>query len=155
MFWDEPDSRSRQDLLEQIAFITGDDIQQTAEITRAYDLTYREARLLLVLKNASGRTLSRETLIRRLYDDRLEDEVPDLKMIDIWICKLRKKLPDSMTIKTSWCVQSRGRATAMSSSSTGLCWVASPKPAPARSRLPGVMAECGKSTSPSIRTIGI
>jgi two-component system cell cycle response regulator CtrA len=55
------------------------------------DLTGKERDILLLLASSPGRVLTKEMLLNQLYTDGVEDE-PCLKIIDVFICKLRKKL---------------------------------------------------------------
>jgi len=63
-------------------------------------LTVKEYRLLEVLMLRPNRVFHQETFIAKLYD---MDE-PDCKIVDVYICKLRKKLREVGVepIKTSW-----------------------------------------------------
>ncbi|CUX82154.1 MAG: two-component system, cell cycle response regulator CtrA [Roseibaca calidilacus] len=66
-------------------------------------LTFREYALLEALALRKGRTLEKETLLSLLYGG--IDE-PNVKIIDVFICKLRKKLSDALDgdcpIHTVW-----------------------------------------------------
>jgi two-component system cell cycle response regulator CtrA len=52
-------------------------------------LTVKEYSILELLSLRKGTTLSKETLLNHLYDGMDE---PELKIIDVFVCKLRKKL---------------------------------------------------------------
>lgn len=72
----------------------------------AVRLTGKEFVLLSILARAKGRHVTKETLLSRMYVDGVE-EVPELKIIDVFICKLRKKLADThpdreQFIETLW-----------------------------------------------------
>jgi two-component system cell cycle response regulator CtrA len=64
--------------------------QKTAEVrgTRVH-LTGTEYRILELLSLRKGTTLTKEMLLTQLYGGM---DVPELKIIDVFICKLRKKL---------------------------------------------------------------
>jgi two-component system cell cycle response regulator CtrA len=48
----------------------------------------------------NNRSPRRETFMTALFSDRI-DEPPDVKIIDVWICKMRRKLqPFGIEIKT-------------------------------------------------------
>lgn len=65
-------------------------------------LTGHEAMLLTRLAEVFPRMVSKEALLEWLYQLSADDE-PDLKIIDVWICKLRKKLkPLGIRIDTTW-----------------------------------------------------
>ena len=58
-----------------------------------------------MLMNANGRTLSKENLLNGLYQLKAfaDEDVPEIKIIDVFICKLRKKItPLGITIGTAW-----------------------------------------------------
>ncbi len=64
-----------------------------------FDLTLTEGRLLSIL--VAGRIKSKSAIHELLYFERVNP--PDIKIIDIYLCKLRKKLrPYSITISTLW-----------------------------------------------------
>lgn len=64
-------------------------------------LTQNEHSILLSLQQAAPRIRSKEQLLVDLYWD--EHEEPEIKIIDVWICKLRKKLrPLGVKIDTVW-----------------------------------------------------
>ncbi len=70
------------------------------------ELTGKETLLLLILASAPGRTFSKEGLLAQMYAGGVEDE-PELKIIDVFVCKVRKKLaeihPDAEgLIETVW-----------------------------------------------------
>ena len=55
------------------------------------DLTSKEVQILELLALRKGATISKTQLINHLYNGRDE---PELKIIDVFVCKLRKKLAD-------------------------------------------------------------
>jgi two-component system cell cycle response regulator CtrA len=67
------------------------------------NLTTREYEILEFLSLRKGTILTREMFLNHLYGDRDE---PELKIIDIFVCKLRKKLAQatggSHCIETVW-----------------------------------------------------
>jgi two-component system, cell cycle response regulator CtrA len=66
-------------------------------------LTSKEYQILELLSLRKGTTLSKEMFLNHLYGDMDE---PDAKIIDIFICKLRKKLASASGgnefIETLW-----------------------------------------------------
>lgn len=65
-------------------------------------LTAQEARLVVTLKAAAGRVVSKDHLLAQLYQAR-PNEIPEIKIIDVFVCKARKKLAGSpFTIETVW-----------------------------------------------------
>ena len=71
-------------------------------------LTGQESAVLQKLAQDFPRIISREALMTWLYSLRIDQE-PEPKIIDVWVCKLRKKLkPLGIRIDTS-----RGRGYAL------------------------------------------
>ncbi len=73
---------------------------------RDVPLTGKEQSLMLLFASAPGRVLSKEMIIGQMYTGGVDDE-PEMKIIDVFICKLRHKLvsmhPDAGAfIKTEW-----------------------------------------------------
>lgn len=65
-------------------------------------LTTHETMLLQKLVDDFPRVVTKEALMMWLYSLRIDRE-PEIKIIDVWICKLRKKLkPLGVRIDTSW-----------------------------------------------------
>lgn len=65
-------------------------------------LTRQEFSLFEDLRAAFPRMRSQEQLLDALYWDR-PNEVPELKIIDVFVCKLRKKIkPLGLQIQTIW-----------------------------------------------------
>ena len=66
-------------------------------------LTSKEQDILEILITRKGKILTKEYLMHQLYDDSFE---PDVKIIDVFVCKLRKKLYDASGglnyIETIW-----------------------------------------------------
>lgn len=68
-------------------------------------LTGKEMLLMAVLATSNGRTVSKEMVLSGMYSA-TEDE-PEIKIVDVFVCKLRKKLsavhPDAgLAIETVW-----------------------------------------------------
>ena len=59
---------------------------------RRLNLTGKEFAILEMLSLRKGATLSKEMLLAGIYGGRDE---PSLKIIDVWVCKLRRKLSDA------------------------------------------------------------
>ncbi len=68
------------------------------------DLTKREYAILELLAIRRGSTLSKEVFLNNLYGASIEE--PDMKIIDVFVCKLRKKISQALNqdnyIKTVW-----------------------------------------------------
>ncbi|HEX9608723.1 MAG TPA: response regulator transcription factor [Candidatus Paceibacterota bacterium] len=68
-------------------------------------LTPREFLTLQCLMEGQGRVISKETMLDSLYGGAAADDIPDSKIIDIFVCKLRKKLVSALNydpIGTKW-----------------------------------------------------
>lgn len=84
--------------LEEQGAVAG--LQQTANLARILGLTITESRALLAL--ADGRTHSKESILSALYFDR-GDDAPEIKIVDVFICKIRRKLQGTgIVIETIW-----------------------------------------------------
>lgn len=69
------------------------------------NLTGQESTLFRMLLDAKGRTLSKEQIIAGLYakDIRADGEVPHIKIVDVFVCKMKKKIkPLGLDVGTSW-----------------------------------------------------
>lgn len=69
---------------------------------RKVALTSKEYQILELLAVNRGKVLSKDTIMNHLYD---YDAVPDAKIIDVFVCKIRKKLVGAgapETISTVW-----------------------------------------------------
>lgn len=65
-------------------------------------LTGAETDVLTALARAFPRVVSKEGLMSAIYALRSGDD-PEIKIIDVWVCKLRKKLlPLGIEIDTAW-----------------------------------------------------
>ena len=71
---------------------------------RSIDLTKREYAILELLAIRRGSTLSKEVFLNNLYGASMDE--PDMKIIDVFVCKLRKKIAKVLNqdnyIKTVW-----------------------------------------------------
>lgn len=65
-------------------------------------LTANEFGVLQLLHQRMPRVLTKQALLSSLYQLR-PDDPPEIKIVDVWICKLRKKLkPLGINIDTVW-----------------------------------------------------
>lgn len=69
-------------------------------------LTGKELSMMLLFASSPGRVLSKEMILENMYTEGVDDE-PEMKIIDVFVCKLRKKLtdehPDAVKfIETVW-----------------------------------------------------
>lgn len=77
---------------ELVDYLCGEDADEAGQLQVRFDLTNLEARLVMILMAGDGRVLSREQIMRRLYVHQSSGEVPDPKIVDVFVSKLRAKL---------------------------------------------------------------
>lgn len=88
---------------EKLAYMTDDLDQEMVALGRQYGLTAKEAAVFVALRRAGGRTLSKENLLRACHPLPMDDELPDLKIVDVYVCKIRQKLKGArVQILTDW-----------------------------------------------------
>jgi len=80
------------DAVEKLEYVTASDAAGLLLTMRRHGLTMIEAKFVLALDRAPNRTLSKEGLMRRLYDDRSTDEMPATKVLDVHLSHVRPKL---------------------------------------------------------------
>ena len=68
-------------------------------VNRRWRLTYREAQILLVLHQRKGALVNKEGLLSAMYGG--ADDVPEIKIIDVFVCKVRAKVGDGF-LETVW-----------------------------------------------------
>lgn len=62
-----------------------------------------ECKLLAVLHAAGGRVVPKRAALAALYDDRPGGETPDAKLLDVFVCHLRRRLAGTgVEIVTHW-----------------------------------------------------
>lgn len=99
----QPDQMSREELENELVHLR-DVVGRTANeqldgvLLKRWKLTERESQVIVALYRAGGRTVIRESLFDIVYG---YEDGPSLKIIDIFVCKARKKMGDGM-ISTSW-----------------------------------------------------
>ncbi|WP_395175793.1 winged helix-turn-helix domain-containing protein [Roseibium alexandrii] len=70
---------------------------------RFAQLPKNEFALFAALWDAGGRVLTKEALMDQLYDLFAEGEEPHIKIIDVYVCKLRKKVKNlPVSVETVW-----------------------------------------------------
>lgn len=88
---------------EKFEWLSAQDDAEVVKVMREYKITQMMARTFLVLLRAGNNGISKEGIMRRLYADRSDIDWPDLKVIDVYVCKLRSKIPsDRFKIVTDW-----------------------------------------------------
>jgi len=89
-----------EQLREHIHYLEGLLKKGTDAIPPEWRLTGIEAKIYLAL--ARGGLVSKEQILESAYYDRADDP-PEIKIVDVFICKLRKKLkPYGVQITTIW-----------------------------------------------------
>jgi len=89
-----------EQLREHIHYLEGLLKKGTDAIPPEWRLTGIEAKIYLAL--ARGGLVSKEQILESAYYDRVDDP-PEIKIVDVFICKLRKKLkPYGVQITTIW-----------------------------------------------------
>jgi two-component system cell cycle response regulator CtrA len=64
-------------------------------------LTKQEFEIFITLYDARGRVLSKEALLAAIAPD--IDEEPEIKIVDVFVCKIRKKLNGlGLSLETVW-----------------------------------------------------
>lgn len=74
------------------------------------DLTRREYKILLTLMEAHGTVRSKEQIQQAMYTTDSDGDIPEIKIVDVFICKVRKKIDEvsgkkhlgSYLIQTIW-----------------------------------------------------
>lgn len=103
-----PEDLSRDQLIERVMELEGQLAarQQTvgtgvANLQRFLGLTWKEASILEMLSD--GRVRSKPQILDGLYWDRHDGEVPEIKIVDVFVCKIRNKIAGSgISIETVW-----------------------------------------------------
>ena len=82
------------------AHLTDAGADAKANLMRQFDLTSKEADILVLLSD--GRAHSKDGILSVVYSDRIDD-LPDAKIVDVWVCKIRQKLAGTaIVIETKW-----------------------------------------------------
>ena len=106
MFVEAPNEKSLEQIIEEqkemIDYLVGEDPEQVCAVIEEFDLTPYEAKFFTVMHNSIGRLLSKETILRRIYHGRSADEHPYEKIVDVYVCKVRKKVSHKFLIQTVW-----------------------------------------------------
>ena len=78
---------------------------QLADLTTAGEhtegLTRLQGRMVAYLRSRAGVICSKEQVLTAIYFDRSIDEIPEIKVIDVLLMKLRRRRPD-IVIETVW-----------------------------------------------------
>lgn len=103
-FWSDAEvNPDVEEMKATVDYITGDNLADQAEVMQRFGATMKEAKLFLILERAKGTVVSKDQILARLYDARQIDEVPDLKIVDVFISKLRAKIETrGYEIKATW-----------------------------------------------------
>lgn len=77
-----------------------EDAHMTMLAMRTFTLTPAEAKIFVVLLRRPE--VTKGTLHSAIERDNNTEEPSQIKIVDVFICKLRKKLPEAIVIKTIW-----------------------------------------------------
>lgn len=83
-------------LREMLTAFTGDANTDGQDI----GMTGKEAALYRYLKARNGTVCSKQQILTAIYG--VNDDMPEIKIVDVFICKVRRKLPSSEEIETIW-----------------------------------------------------
>jgi len=100
--WSKSDLISHIYDLENRLQVYGEDSREDliAKVSAIFRTTAKESALLLSLMD--GRLHTKENILQRIYIDR-PDEAPELKIIDVFVCKIRRKVSKwGIIIQTNW-----------------------------------------------------
>lgn len=90
-------------LLGLLDFIVNPEPAEIDPLRTQFGLTIHEAKLVLALSRSRGRIVTKETLMGAVYGGVPDDDWPQLKIIDVFVCKIRAKLTDApFSIETAW-----------------------------------------------------
>lgn len=115
------------------------------KLNRVWGLTGSECAFLLHLYNKRGRVATKQSLMTALYDDR--EEAPEIKIIDVFACKVRRKLP-LYVIETVW-----GTGYALTTLGMNLVKAALDAEAPQRERFDRPPSQILKSTTMALQAL--
>ncbi len=71
------------------AYMADAGAEAKANLMRQFGLTSKEADILILLSD--GRAHSKDGILSIVYSNRIDD-LPDAKIVDVWVCKIRQKL---------------------------------------------------------------
>ncbi len=94
------EEREQQGFESEMRMVVSEALKDVPEFKPELGLSRTEAEILAVLAKRHGKLVSKEALMTLVYATD-PDAVPDDKVIDVWICKIRPKLPISCMIETA------------------------------------------------------
>lgn len=65
-----------------------------------YGMTGKESALYRFLKAKKGAVATKEQILTAIYG--VADDMPEIKIVDVFVCKMRKKLPAGEEVQTVW-----------------------------------------------------
>lgn len=90
-----------QALQEKLAHVCGEEWLKIMPLMQEFDLTPLEAQIMLILQASPEGRASKSAIHNRLYLH--EQDAPELKIVDVFICKLRNKIKGrGWQINTLW-----------------------------------------------------
>lgn len=75
---------------------------ENQELITSLGLTGQQGRIFLSLAQSVGKIVTKNAIYDAMFFDRPVGDWPDLKIVDVQICKLRQKLPPKYRIETIW-----------------------------------------------------
>lgn len=91
-----------QALREELEYVKADNSLELMPLVSTFGFTTTEAQIFLILQRSPGMQVGKEAIHNRLYSAR-PDDAPEIKIVDVLVCKLRKKLEGtSWSIETIW-----------------------------------------------------
>ncbi len=93
--------RENDRLRERVAWLEASLSGSPATSYRLFALTLQEERLFTALMARDN--LSKDQLLTIAYAERVDVDLPEIKIVDVFVCKIRKKLkPFGIGITTLW-----------------------------------------------------
>ncbi len=93
------EEREQRGIESEMRKVVADALKDVPEFKTELKLTVAEADILGVLASRHGKLVTRDSLMTLVYGVDA-DELPEDKIIDVWISKIRPKLPLSVSIET-------------------------------------------------------
>ncbi len=102
---DLPDKDAKEYLLSVLDYVLSPSTERLWENVEKYGLSPREGLVLQALQRVCPRPITKESLLAAAYSDIPDDEWPQAKTLDVYVCKIRKKLRKAgadFEIETLW-----------------------------------------------------
>ncbi len=99
------DKEAKDYLMDVLDYLLDPTMENLWDNVEKYGLSPRESRVLHALQRAGKRPLTKNGLMAVAYSDVPDTEWPQVKIIDVFVCKIRKKLREAnadFEIETIW-----------------------------------------------------